>query len=374
MKKKILILYAEYGSGHKSIAKYVANYLIENNKNFEVMILNLSDFSNIAGKIGLNVMKFVSKYRPEKIFDFCYNLSDHRLVAKGTKPFAIRSFDNKQLRRIISAFNPDVCISSLLYCSNIISYYNKIGLIKSKLITIITDYYSHEAWTINHKEEDAFIVSNEIVKNEIVKRGVPRKKVYAFGLPLINDNRRGNKLLIRKKYGINNSKKVILFFGGSTTGSMYYFHYLKILAKINPDVNVIFISGHNEKLQRKAQDLVVNENLNNWVILGYSTDVFNLYRISDLVISKPGGATITECLEFRVPMLLIPGVGGQEKYNAKFIEKNKYGLYAKNKRRFKKQLNLILNNPKILNNINEKLSKQSENNSLALINNLVKKI
>ena len=155
---------------------------------------------------------------------------------------------------------------------------------------------------------------------------------------------------------------------------MYYFHYLKILAKISPDVNVIFISGHNEKLQRKAQDLVVNENLNNWVILGYSTDVFNLYRISDLVISKPGGATITECLEFRVPMLLIPGVGGQEKYNAKFIEKNKYGLYAKNKRRFKKQLNLILNNLKILNNINDKLSKQSENNSLALINNLVKKI
>ena len=53
---------------------------------------------------------------------------------------------------------------------------------------------------------------------------------------------------------------------------------------------------------------------------------------------------------------------------------DKYGLYAKNKRRFKKQLNLILNNPKILNNINDKLSKQSENNSLALINNLVKKI
>lgn len=374
MKKKILVLYAEYGSGHKSIAKYVANYLIENNKNFEVMILNLSEFSNMAGKIGVNVMKFVSKYRPEKIFDFCYKLSDHWIVAKGTKPFAIRSYDNKKLRKIIGDYQPDVCISSLLYCSNIISYYNKIGLIDSKLITIITDYYSHEAWTINHKEEDAFIVSNEIVKKEIIKRGVPRKKVFAFGLPLCNNNRAGNKLMIKKKYGITNNKKVILFFGGSSTGSMYYFNYLKKLAELNLDVNVIFISGYNEKLKRKAEDLVKKENLKNWVILGYTTDVFNLYRISDLVISKPGGATITECLEFRCPMMLVPGVGGQEKHNARFVEKNKYGLYAKNKRRFKKMVKAIIDNPKILATMDEKLSKQNENKSLELINNLVKKI
>lgn len=374
MKKKILILYAEYGSGHKSIAEYISKYVIEHNKNSEVMLLNLTNYANVPGKVGLNVMKFVGKYRPEKIFDFCYKLSDHHVVAKGSKMFGVRSFDNKYVRKVISDFNPDISISTQFYCSNVISYYNKKRIINSKLITVITDYCSHEVWTINHKEEDGFVVGNEIVKKELIKRGVPKKKIYNFGLPLINNNKVGNKELLKSKYGIKNKKKIILFFGGSSTGSMYYFNYLKKLASIRPDINLIFVSGHNDKLKRKAEDLIVKEHLNNWKILGYTNDVFNLYRICDLVITKPGGATVTECLEFKCPMLLVPGVGGQEKHNARFVEKNKYGVYVKNKYRFKRVIKQLLNNPKLLDTFNNKLNKQDENKSLELINNLIKKI
>lgn len=374
MKKKILVLYAEYGSGHKSIAEYVAKYIIGHNQKCEVMLLNLTTFATFPGKVGLNVMKFVGKYRPEKIFDFCYSVSDHRVVAKGSKMFGVKSFDNKYARKVITDFNPDITISTQFYCSNVISYYNKKGLINSKLITIITDYHSHEVWTINHKEEDGFIVGNEIIKKELIKRGVPKKKIYSFGLPLINKKNIGNKMFIKSKYGIKNNRKVILFFGGSSTGSMYYFNYLKVLAKIRLDINLIFVSGNNERLRKKSEELVKKEKLINWTILGYTTDVFNLYRISDLVITKPGGATVTECLEFKCPMLLVPGVGGQEKHNAKFIEKKKYGIYVKNRYRFKKVINQILNNDKLLNTFNEKLDKQDENKSLELINSLIKKM
>ena len=136
MKKKILVTYARYGSGHKTIAEYVANY-IEKNNNVEVMLLDMSEYANRLGKFGVKVMDFVAKYRPELIFNFFYELANHKISVMGQNNFSKRSFDNKKLRRIISTFNPDVTISSHFYCSSIISYYNEIGLTHSKILTII---------------------------------------------------------------------------------------------------------------------------------------------------------------------------------------------------------------------------------------------
>ena len=64
MKKKVLIIYARYGSGHKSIAEYVAKYIKENNKNVETLLLDMTDFGNRLGKISFKIMDWVSKKRP----------------------------------------------------------------------------------------------------------------------------------------------------------------------------------------------------------------------------------------------------------------------------------------------------------------------
>lgn len=374
MKKKILITYAKYGSGHESIAKYICDYLITHNKSYEVMLLDMTPYANISGKFGINIMKFVGKYRPEKIFDFCYNISDNKLTSSISKKYALRSFDNTKLRNTIKSFDPDITISSHFYCSNIIAEYNKLGLIFSKIVTIITDYHSHETWTCNHKNENAYIVSNDVVKKELIKRGVSRNKIYSFGIPLSKREELKTKENILNKYRVNNGKKNILFFGGSSVGSLYYYDYLKIFLKLNKDFNIIFVSGHNIKLKNKVQTLVRKEGYKNVRVLGYTKDVFNLLKISSLVITKPGGATVTECLEFKVPMLLVPGVGGQEKYNARYVFLKRYGVYAKNKRRFKKLSTSIINNPRILDFYRKNLMNQDKNECLKKINNLIKRM
>jgi processive 1,2-diacylglycerol beta-glucosyltransferase len=372
--KKILITYAKYGSGHESIAKYICDYLITHNKKYEVMLLDMTPYANIPGKFGISVMKFVGKYRPEKIFNFCYNITDNKISSNMSKKYAKKSFDNKRLRNTIKSFNPDITISSHFYCSNIISYYNEIGIISSKIVTIITDYHSHDVWTCNHKKEDAFIVSNDIVKKELIKRGVNKNKIYPFGIPLSKREEENNLEVILNKYKVNNGKKNILFFGGSSVGSLYYYDYLKIFLKLNKDFNVIFISGNNKRLKNKVETLVKKEHYKNVHVLGYTKDVFNLLKISNLVITKPGGATVTECLEFNTPMLLVPGVGGQEKYNARFVTIKRYGIYAKNKRKFKKYSISIINNPKLLDFYKKNLKTQCKNECLKKINSLIKRM
>ena len=376
MKKKILVMYARYGSGHKTIAEYVAKYIEEHNKNIELMLMDMTEYANSIGKFGIKIMDFVSKYRPEKIFDTCYEIMDHKLPSVGHNQLARKSFDNKNLRKTISDFNPDVTISSHFYCSSIITYYNKLHIINTKLLTIITDYRTHEWWTRNHKKEDGFIVGNEIVKQELISRGVNPKKVHAFGLPLnLNQiSKMDEEEVILKRYNLSGSRKIYLFFGGSTAGSMYYYDYFKLIAKLNINADIVFVSGKNAKLKNKCEEYVREKNIKNIRVLGFTNDVFNLMKISDLVISKPGGATVTECLEMHTPMLLVPGIGGQEKYNAKFISKKKYGIRVRSIWDFKIWVKRFEESPELIMKMKDRMDSQSQNKSVEKINNLVMKL
>lgn len=375
MKKKILVVYARYGSGHKAIGEYVAKYIEEHNKKAEVKVLDITDYGNFLGKISVKIMDWVCKTRPEFLFDFCYELMDHKISSLGHNTFSKKSYDNEKLRKEICDFNPDITISSHFYGSNIITYYNDLKLINSKLYTIITDYRTHEWWTKNHKKETGYIVGNEMVKEELVQRGIDAKKVHAFGLPLnINQiNKLDDREKILKRYNLKGDKKIYLFFGGSTSGSMYYYDYFKTIAKLNLHADIIFISGKNNKLKAKCEDYVKSKKIKNIQVLGFSTDVFNLMKISDLVISKPGGATVTECLEMKVPMVLVPGLGGQEKYNARFMSRKKYGIKTRGLWAFKRCLKRLEDNPNIIYKMQERLLKLDNNKSVEKINELIMK-
>ena len=224
--KKILFLYVEYGSGHKSIAEYTAKYIAEHNQ-VEIKILDMTEYSNFIGKIGHKLYNWVLIHRKERIFSLAYEIMDHKLTTALNSTISKRSYDNPKLRKIISDFNPDITISTHFFCSNIISYYNKLGLINSKIFTIITDYRSHELWTKNAKNEDGYIVANEIVKEELIKRKISSKKIFPFGLPLNITAlaKLDEEKTIYERYNLTNKKPVYLFFGGSSSGSMYYFNY-----------------------------------------------------------------------------------------------------------------------------------------------------
>ena len=374
--KKILVVYARYGSGHKSIAEYVANYISENNKKAEVKLLDITDYGNFLGRTSIKLWDWVCLHRHEKIFDVAYELMDYKISTLGHNGVARKCYDNERLRKEICDFNPDITISTHFFGSNMVTYYNKLNLIHSKLFTIITDYRTHECWTRNHKTEDGYIVGNEMVKEELISRGVDGRKVYPFGLPLniAKINNLDEENVILKRYNLTGSRKIYLFFGGSSIGSMYYYDYFKALAKMNINADIVFVCGRNEKLKEKCDLYVKKNNIKNILVLGYSTDVFNLMKISDLVISKPGGATVTECLEMRVPMLLVPGVGGQEKYNARFMTRKKYSIKAKNIRTFKKWINKLEENPSIIYKMKDRLKMLENNSSVEKINNLISKM
>ena len=110
-------------------------------------------------------------------------------------------------------------------------------------------------------------------------------------------------------------------------------------------------------------------------ILGYINNVPEMLNIADLIITKPGGATVTECLYFDVPMLFIGKISGQEKANARYLEKNKCANVCDNVNIMFKNIDKLLGNDKRLEKYKNNINKIKKNNSMEklfeLINDLL---
>ena len=372
MKKKILITYASYGSGHKTVANYIYEYFKEHG-DYDVKIVDVMDYASLIGKINLKLFNMIFKFQFSLPATIGYELSDNKIV---TAPYKIytKACLNKKLQKDFLEYNPDLLIATHFFGGIMMGSINKKYHTKTKIITIITDYSSNCMWLQNHKYEDYIVVSNEIVKQEVLKFGVDEKKICPFGIPLSSKFKvTDDKEKIKFKYNIKNNKPIILFFGGGSMGSSFTYNYLKAILKLKLDINIIFVAGKNVELQNKVNELVMKENTPNITVLGFTNDVSNLLNIATLVITKPGGLSVTEALEMKTPMILIPGNGGQENYNANYVTKNKFGLRVRTPFQLSRIMKKINNNPEIVQNMYNNLKNQEENKSIEKLFNLVEK-
>ncbi len=358
MKKRILIGYAEYGSGHKSVANYVKSYF-EEKGDYEILLLNLSEYSNFLGRFSHKFFYTINK--SEFTFNLLYELSNNKLVGFTSIKTCLKAFDMKKLENVFREFNPDIVIASHFFVSYIAGYFNDILVTESKIFTILTDFAYHAWWTINKEQVDYFIVANDIVKNEIIEHGVLPEKIKVFGIPINRSliSKLDEKETILKRYSLTGEKPIYLFFAGGSIGYDSVFPYFVNLVKASFNIDIIFICGKNKNLKLKCDQYIKNNEIKNVIVLGFTKDVFNLLNISSVIITKPGGSTLNEIIEMKKPSILIPGMGGQEKANSKFMAKKHYSLNVRSSKGLVRKVKFCLNYPFVVNSMKNKLLKLS---------------
>ena len=95
---------------------------------------------------------------------------------------------------------------------------------------------------------------------------------------------------------------------------------------------------------------------------------------SDLIISKPGGLTVTEAINKHLPMLIPFAIPGQETQNVEFLTSNGYAINIDNLLEINLIIDNLISNPKELEKMKFNLSKlsslYSKENIVALANSL----
>lgn len=345
--KKILISYASYGGGHLSAAKNIKEYIEENYNDTEVILFDYMKYINrVIDKIGIKAYSEINTNIPW-LWGQIYYRTQNPIFEK------IFSLSNKvisyKLARIFRLEKPDVIISTHFFSSHICSILKEKGKIASKIGTVITDYGEspYSEWISGHENIDYIFVAHTGIKTTLIEKGVDENKVFVTGIPvsgrfLLDYNK--NEIL--ESLNFSDDKKTILFFGGGEMGlgKNRTTDIFKTLIKEHPEFQIIVIAGKNEALKTSFEEILNEYSTNNSVkVLGFTDKVPELMSISDLVITKPGGLTTTECLVSNLPIVVINPIPGQETENADFLVNSGCGIWIQKNDNISDALNTILN-------------------------------
>jgi processive 1,2-diacylglycerol beta-glucosyltransferase len=333
-RQKILIISCSGGLGHIRAAEALLENCRELNPEIEVKHIDIANYSGrFFRAFFVDSYNSIVKYCPQ-LFKYIYHFADNE---KRKKIFNILlPILKKSCRKFfnfVNEFNPDRVICT---------HFAPPALLNTTKHTypvdvVVTDYYAHQIWLVTG-------VRNLFVPHESIKKELARKydgNVVVSGIPIhprffkkINDE------AVEKKYNLDPHYPTILFVSGGK-GTINTFNTIKQTLDSAKNLNIIAISGkNNPKLFNKLNKLKSNQN--NFKVMRFTDSVDELMKIADVVITKPGGLTVSELLCLKKSMILTNPIPGQEEKNAEFIMKNNFGFKAQNTADVLEKINLIL--------------------------------
>lgn len=351
--KKILIFYGSYGGGHLSAANSIKEHLNEVNPNIEIKLIDCIQYVNKAiNKLSTTAYNEMAKKAPwawGKIYSSSQKGALAHFTTNSNKLMALK------LKKLIKTENPDLIISTHPFSTQMCAFLKKRHAINVKLATILTDYAPHDQWLVFSEYCNYFFVAHEDMKKSLIRKGIDSNKIFATGIPLSNRFlMHYNKEEILNNLGLKPNKTTILFFAGGKfgLGKGNTDKILRTLAEQFSDIQVVAISGKNQKIKKEFNNIVLETDCEDSIkVLEYTNMVPQLMTISDLVITKPGGLTVTESLASGLPIIIINPIPGQEEENAEYLEKSQVGIWIKKEDNLQEILEELLKNKINLKNM-----------------------
>lgn len=291
---KIFVVYASAGTGHFKAAEAIYNYLQNQNKNIQIELIDVLDKSNILFK---NVYNYgyvlaVNYAGPLWAIGFWITYSEFlRTIIKWSR-FVINRINTKRFASLLIKENPDYIISTHFLSSEISAYLKRNQKINSKIITVITDFGIHPFWL--SKGTDIYVVALGSSRWQLILRGVEENNIKELGIPIdAKFLRRYDKSIIFKNLGLQQDKFTVLI----VTGSFGIGPIEEIVELLHNDAQILVVCARNRRLYKRLK----YKSYPNLKVFGFIDNIQELMAISDLIITKPGGLTISESLAMDLP-------------------------------------------------------------------------
>lgn len=350
---KIIIAYAPVGSGHFKAAKAIYNYFKEKKINIELRLVDILKDSNPFFRfIYINGYNFLVRHAL-----WLWTSAFYITSLKALRPFVaffhsgINRLNTKNIARTIIRDNPAFVISTHFLPSGIISHLKEAGKINSKLITVITDFGVHPFWLC--RNTDLYIAASGLTKKELILEGVPEANIRESGIPVdpvfLVDYERET---LSKKLGIESAEFTVLI----VTGSFGIGPIKEIVSLLCGNAQLLVVCANNNKLYRQLK----NKEYPRVKVFGFIDNMDELMAVSDMIITKPGGSSISEALARELAPLFISVIPGQEAENARVLEKYGIGMMASGPEQIREIVLDFKNHPDKIIKIKENIRKMKK--------------
>jgi processive 1,2-diacylglycerol beta-glucosyltransferase len=307
---KVLILTAEYGSGHTIASKALQQALIE--KNIVHNVLDVVEIGGIVEKASSKIYELMTKkghlawgmLYPNKITTGTSIRSLYRLLYKD------------KFAEYIEFSNPDVIVSTH-FLTTVIGLMHKVKHPDTKVYSIITDFTVHPLWIWGGTEK--YFVGSKDSKIEAVSSGAREEEVIVSGIPLRRDFwKLPRKSQVRKYLSLPEKDTIVLVSAGSYDSTPIEPILSYVAAKKN--VYTIVLAGRKIEAYNKYNKLLREMNVRG-TVFPFVDFVTSIMAASDIFITKAGGISVAEGLAAQLPMIFVKSMPGQEAGNVFIMEK-----------------------------------------------------
>lgn len=329
MKKKILIVSMTVGSGHVRAGRALAEYADKYLPGLSVEHLDAADIASPLARLFNRKMYEITIQNFPELWGQAYKAFDHRSSANALRQISqLQAPFCKKLVRYIVSRQPDAIIFTYVGVAQLLSSTCRKRLPGVKIGMVVTDYHGHSLY--NMPVIDHYFVADQFVKDDLVAAGVAADRVLVSGMP-VSPSFYAPLLVqeLKTKYGLPARQNVVLMMPN-------FLHREEVeptigeLLALKPKISLVVLASGNKELyyQISASPLSGCDNL---TLIDWTDAMNEFMRLADVVVSKPGGMTVSECISLAKPLVIINPIPGQEEANARFMERNSFGIIAHNR-------------------------------------------
>ena len=292
-------------SGHHKVAEVIIEEL--KSMNHEVKKIDILSDSWASLEKGItSIYKSVLGIFPQSYEALYRFIAGPENYKKPNFTKGLGSLFTVSMKAVLKREEPDFIICTHGFPSSIINKLKHKNKCRVPVLNIYTDFFINNFWGCSNIEYH--FASSKKMKSTILKRN-KNAQVFLTGIPI-------NKAFNDTKESLQKENTVLITGGSSGYGSI-----LKILTNLKPHGKLSYniMCGSNKKLFTKIQGLK-NKHFRPLPYLNSAKDICRLYDEAVLIIGKPGGITVTECLRRQAHMLIQRYLPGQEYYNYNYLK------------------------------------------------------
>jgi len=321
--KKILVISMKTGWGHIKAAQALEEYAKNNLPDIKINHVDLCEIDPGLGKF-FEIFYDITNDRLPTVWGAVYETFDKEMVSSAfRRANGFQRIFRRRIRRYLKRQAIDGVIFTNVIPAPMVAPACREVFPQVPLTVVVTDYHGHSYYNV--PLIDRYFVAIPEVKDDLVRVGVDEKKISVTGIPVSQKFYAGyNQSLLKRKLGFGNNSKTVLFI--SRLSKDFVLPTITNLLAINPGINLVMVCGGNGKLYKKIKEEIKPQN--NFKLLNWTNRIDEYMKISDIVISKPGGLVISECLALGKGIIMTDPIPGQEERNAEFMAKYGYGKRA----------------------------------------------
>ncbi len=335
MGRKLTIVFFDAGGGHRSAAEALKSVLESGEQRWQVELLNLQEQLD-----KLDVLRKATGIRIQDAYNLILRKGWTRLTPQllPVLQSVVRIFHRstvKLLREYWKQNPSDVVMSVIPHFNRALAESISKSSPDTAFVTTLTDFADYPPHFWMERESQCLICGTERAEQQALQMGHDRSHVFlASGMVMklkFYQKTAVNRVAERKRLGLDPELPTgIVLFGGH--GSSAMLDIVKRLDSGKSRLQLILICGKNRKLLATAKSLKTRFPV---FAEGFTPNVDYYMALSDFFIGKPGPGSISEALQFHLPVIVecngrtLP----QERYNAQWVTEKRMGIVLKSFRR-----------------------------------------